>query len=617
MTVTPDQSDSSLLQEFAAHRSQDAFTELVSRHSDWVYSAASRMVRDRHLAEDVAQAVFLVMADKADKLSAVPLHRWLFKVTRYASANAIRARSRREKYERRAAMTTRETHESDPDQLWQEIAPMLDDSMSRLRSSDRDALLLRFYQQKNLAEVGAALGVSEGAAKVRILRAVEKLRGILRRRGITVPSDALGAALLVHTTHAAPATFVAGCVPASASVKATALSKGVSTMLISTKIKIAAALILLGGIPIGTGAYFLAGSGDRAVVSPVQSVAPEQSVAPDAETQAVETPAVPAATSGLDPRIAPFVTDRTDLIIAIDFTKFDLDAMGFDMAKELFQSQMDATSTARVNAVMQMALFGGKQWITRFKQCGGSTMYCISRADELTVSSAANTPTMKLSGTIVCPTDSPAAARTLARFLASAGARAPKAVGSAVVELSPSPAPPRASNLPDPRPALAEALSAGGDAPLRAAANPAKLKEIMVKLMASGKLSMTFTDEDYSNIEYASMSVVLPPEDSPGFFLLCHHPNPAAAQRARDWAIERIGRELKELKVQPGSNKAMPTAMANFIKTEAFTVSGSDVMATMDLHAYYRLLFSGIAAATEPPATQPQHAPSQPVNTLN
>ncbi|HXR10019.1 MAG TPA: sigma-70 family RNA polymerase sigma factor, partial [Candidatus Acidoferrales bacterium] len=203
MTVIHDQSDSSLLQEFAAHRSQEAFTELVARHSDWVYSAAERMVRDPHLAEDVAQAVFLVLAGKAAKLSDVPLHRWLFKVTRYASANAIRARIRRDKYERLAAMSSSEILQGDPDEAWREIAPILDDSISRLRSRDRDALLLRFYQQKKLAEVAAALGVSEGAAKIRIARAIEKLRAVLRRRGIAVPTDALGAALLAHTTHAA------------------------------------------------------------------------------------------------------------------------------------------------------------------------------------------------------------------------------------------------------------------------------------------------------------------------------------------------------------------------------------------------------------------------------
>src|ERR1700677_2679180 len=176
MTMTQAQSDSSLLQEFAEHRSQTAFTELVSRHSDWVYSAAVRIVRDPHLAEDVAQAVFLVLADKAGKLTAVPLHRWLFKVTRYAAANAIRARTRRDKHERRAAMSSSETYQPDPDQMWREIAPVLDDSMSQLRARDRDALISRFYQQKSLAEVAAALGVSEGAAKVRIIRAIEKLR---------------------------------------------------------------------------------------------------------------------------------------------------------------------------------------------------------------------------------------------------------------------------------------------------------------------------------------------------------------------------------------------------------------------------------------------------------
>ena len=92
MTVMPDQSDTSLLREFVDHGSQAAFTDLVSRHSDWVYSAAVRMVRDPDLAEDVTQAVFLVLADKAGKLTAVPLHRWLFKVTRVCGGQRQSAR---------------------------------------------------------------------------------------------------------------------------------------------------------------------------------------------------------------------------------------------------------------------------------------------------------------------------------------------------------------------------------------------------------------------------------------------------------------------------------------------------------------------------------------------
>ncbi len=152
-----EQTDSSLVQQYAQARSQEAFAELVSRHSDWVYSAALRQVRDKHLAEDVTQAVFLLMADKAAKLSHVSLHGWLFKVTRYASANAVRARSRRDKYERRAAIMIEQSTPTDSDSLWNDVAPALDEAIDRLRSIDRDALLLRCYQRKSMAEVGAAL----------------------------------------------------------------------------------------------------------------------------------------------------------------------------------------------------------------------------------------------------------------------------------------------------------------------------------------------------------------------------------------------------------------------------------------------------------------------------
>ena len=208
--------------------------------------------------------------------------------------------------------------------------------MSHLRARDRDALLLRFYQQKSLAEVGAALGVSEGAAKIRIVRAIEKLRAHLRRRGITVPTEALSAGLLAHATHAAPANVAVGCVPASASSNAAVISKGVSTMMITAKIKIAALLIVIGAIPVGTGAFLLA---DR----PVPATQP-------AAAAIAAAPTVPDESPVLDPRIAPFVTNSIDIIIAIDLTKLDLDALAADMRTELGQMQMDC------------ALGGARQW---------------------------------------------------------------------------------------------------------------------------------------------------------------------------------------------------------------------------------------------------------------
>jgi RNA polymerase sigma factor (sigma-70 family) len=589
--VTPDQSDSSLLQEYSTHRSQDAFTELVSRHSDWVYSAALRMVRDRHLAEDVAQAVFLVLADKAGKLSAIPLHRWLFKVTRYASANALRARSRRDKHERFAAMLTSETQESDPDRMWQDIAPVLDDSISRLRAADRDALILRFYQQKSVAEVGAALGVSEGAAKVRIVRALEKLRDRLRNRGIATAADALGIAMIAHTTHAAPATFIAGCTPAAASIKATALSKGISIMTLSTKIKIAAGLLLLGGVSVGAGAYYMTSAPAQPNVPPVQT-APAAVVAPEIDY-------------GFDPRIAPFVTDHTDMIVAVDLTKINLDALAADMRTELARSKMDAPSTARINGILQMGLMAGHQWINGFKQAGGSNIFMLSRADELSLTSMAGAPSLKLSGTFLYPTDSPAAARLLARYLTRPGSKPPQVVGNTVVDESLSPRPLHTAEEPDPRPALAAGMAAAGDMPLSVTINPPKFKDIIRKLMAAGSMSVSINDDEWVGLDYTSMQVVLPPAESPAFVCISHYDTPALAEKARSKAVYRMAHEVGP---KLGKGSALAAQMGKFIASEKFTVKDSNVVATLDLHPYWDLLFAAANIAAQPPSTRP-HGP--------
>ncbi|HEY1921243.1 MAG TPA: sigma-70 family RNA polymerase sigma factor [Tepidisphaeraceae bacterium] len=604
MTVTPDQSDSSLLQEFAARHSQDAFTELVSRHSDWVYSAALRMVRDRHLAEDVAQAVFLILADKAARLSAAPLHSWLFKVTRYASANAIRARARRDKYERRAAMASSETHDPNPDQMWRDISPILDDSINSLRSKDRDALLMRFYQQKNLAEVGAALGVSEGAAKVRVARAVEKLRGILRRKGVSAPADALGIALIAHTTHAAPAIFAKGFVPAAASIKAGVISKGVSTMMVSTKIKIAAAILIIGSIPIGAGAYYLVSSRQPAAAVNQQTVAQ----APPAEepqvaqsTAAVEPPAAVNPYPGIDPRVEPFVTDRTDLLIAIDLTKLNLDAIAADLRGELNKSQTNPQAVGQLNGIIQMGVGTGKQWIGNFEKAGGTSMYLMSRADELVGTGSTG---MKLSATVVFPTDSPAAAQTLARFFRSSGSRV-SVVGNAVVDATSTPYAPHIAPRPDPRPALSEGLLACGDNAVRLSMNPLELKPVMSKLMASGQLTPSFAGDEWNGIQYVSMELVLPPADATGLLITSHYKDAASAEIAKDRAVSRIANTFKS---QAESKSAITRSMIQFVSTETFSVKDRDVIARMDLHRYYDLLFTAMQGAMQPPSTRPHKA---------
>ena len=88
--------DMALLREYAAHNSEAAFEELVSRRIGFVYSAALRQVRDPHLAEEITQAVFIILAQKAGRISdKTILTGWFFRTTRFAALAQIRAAAKR------------------------------------------------------------------------------------------------------------------------------------------------------------------------------------------------------------------------------------------------------------------------------------------------------------------------------------------------------------------------------------------------------------------------------------------------------------------------------------------------------------------------------------------
>src|ERR1700683_372431 len=151
--------DDQLLREYALTRSELAFSELAARHLNWVYSSAWRMLGDCHEAKDVTQAVFLLLAQEPRKAVGKPLSGWLFQVLRYHIANAPRAQGRRKKYEQEAAKIVPKSFGADGEGLWQHLAPQLDELVARLRSGQREVLLLRFYQSKSMAEIGAALKI--------------------------------------------------------------------------------------------------------------------------------------------------------------------------------------------------------------------------------------------------------------------------------------------------------------------------------------------------------------------------------------------------------------------------------------------------------------------------
>jgi RNA polymerase sigma factor (sigma-70 family) len=205
--------DWELLQAYAKQRSETAFAELVRRHLNWVYSSALRQVTDRHLAEDVTQAVFVLLARKAGSLRrGTILTGWLFRTTRFVAARAVRSEQRRKTREQAASVMSTTT---DNEQLWEQLAPHLDQAVAALSETDRSAILLRFYEKKSLREVGEHLGISEEAAKKRVARALDKMRDHLTRRGVVFGAVGLAGVLTEQTVQAAPATLGVAIVKAS------------------------------------------------------------------------------------------------------------------------------------------------------------------------------------------------------------------------------------------------------------------------------------------------------------------------------------------------------------------------------------------------------------------
>jgi RNA polymerase sigma factor (sigma-70 family) len=242
-------SDAELLQCYAETRAEDAFAEVVRRHLDGVYSAASRRVGgDAHLAQDVAQRVFVALARKA---GLVARHQvvaaWLYTVTRNEAANAVRGEQRRKARELEA-MTMQDTDDQ-ADADWSQLAPVLDAVVDELGEADRTAILLRFVDRRPFAEIGATLRVSEDAARMRVDRALEKLRTLLGRRGVTSSAGALGVVLSNHAVVAAPtglASTVIGSAVAAPLV-ASPIAVALQFMITSKTVSVAVGVAVLVG----------------------------------------------------------------------------------------------------------------------------------------------------------------------------------------------------------------------------------------------------------------------------------------------------------------------------------------------------------------------------------
>lgn len=196
-------SDIELLRQYAESNSEAAFAALVNRHINLVYSTALRKTGNPQAAQDITQAVYVILAQKAATLKKETiLPGWLYQTARFTSAAYLRTEIRRAAREKEASMQSI-ANESESD-VWPDIAPLLDDAMGALSQKDRDAIALRYFQGKSFQEVSAVAGVTENAAKKRVAHALEKLRKYFLRRGVDSSASSISAAISVHAVHAVP-----------------------------------------------------------------------------------------------------------------------------------------------------------------------------------------------------------------------------------------------------------------------------------------------------------------------------------------------------------------------------------------------------------------------------
>ncbi|MDB6038748.1 MAG: hypothetical protein JWM99_2589, partial [Verrucomicrobiales bacterium] len=246
-----DETDMQLVERYTRHHAEDDFAELARRHLGLVYSAALRQLRSPELAEEVAQSVFLDLARQAATLAhKTVLTAWLYKVTRRRAIDVVRRETRRQAREQIAyQLTTMNAVPGD----WTQIEALLDEGMDALDESDRTLILLRYFENKSMREVGAALGTSENAAQKRLSRAVEHLHDFFTKRGVKVGASGLAGILSVNAIQAVPCGLnatITAMVTQAATINAITLT-GLKATAMTTLQKAAITLTLIAAVSTG------------------------------------------------------------------------------------------------------------------------------------------------------------------------------------------------------------------------------------------------------------------------------------------------------------------------------------------------------------------------------
>jgi RNA polymerase sigma factor (sigma-70 family) len=251
------ENDAELLTRYAKDGAEDAFAEVARRHIDAVYSTALRRVGgDTHIAEDVAQEVFVALARQAAQLADHPaLLGWLYTTARNIAVSVVRRERRRKTHELEAQNMQEALTKGRPEPDWNAVSPLLENSLDELTEPDRSALLLRFFGRHTFAQIGSMLQLTEDAARKRVDRALDRLHERLARKGVASSGAALAVALANHAVAAAPTGLAASIAGAAVAAPPTALAVGASALGImqSTHLIVGVGLVMIAAL--GTAFY--------------------------------------------------------------------------------------------------------------------------------------------------------------------------------------------------------------------------------------------------------------------------------------------------------------------------------------------------------------------------
>jgi len=250
--------DIELVRDYVARQSEGAFETLVSRYVNLVYSSALRQVCDSHLAEEVTQVVFIILARKAGSLGPKTiLPSWLHRTACYAAADALKRHRRRAIREQKALMQSLLNEpQSETAEAWARIAPLLDTAIAGLNEKERQVIVLRFFENRSLNEVGQVVGANENAARMRVNRALEKLRRFFLKRGLAATTTLIAGAISTNAVQAAPPLLtksITATVLATGAAGGSTLTLGALKFMAWTKVK----TVILGAIVIAGAATSL------------------------------------------------------------------------------------------------------------------------------------------------------------------------------------------------------------------------------------------------------------------------------------------------------------------------------------------------------------------------